>query len=195
MSVLQTTDQVFALKLPEDVLKKLCWEISELKLSLATYHHDPFVPAYNAFNCTITAWHLTDWVWKETPGTRRQNNVLKEFGGTSVTCGNPNCLRGEFHKILRRQCRALHLCQQIANGSKHMIVTRHRDPDVQASASWADEPERARAGVMRAGDPLEKYRCQLTVKDKHDSTPALDVLTDAHRYWNEFLPKWRACLT
>jgi hypothetical protein len=196
MSVLHTTDKVFALKCPEDVLKKLCWEISELKLSLAKYHHSPFVPAYNAFNSTVTAWQLTDWVWKTTPPDQR-NNVLEQFGGTSVPCDSKKEKieqKAQFHEILRCQCRALHLCQQFATGSKHMIITGHPDRDVEACASWDDE-EPARAGVMRAGDPLVKYRCQLTVKDKHDTRPAPDVFIDAYKYWKDFLPKWRACLT
>ena len=46
---MHTTDKVFALTSPEHLLKKLCWEISELKHALATSHHDPFVPAYHAW--------------------------------------------------------------------------------------------------------------------------------------------------
>ena len=159
-----------------------------LRASSLKHLHKPY-----AWNCFVTAWQLTDWVWETTP-TKRRNKVLKDFGGTSMSCGNPQCLRSEFHKILRYQCRALHLCQQIATGSKHKIIARYPDPDVHASPpSWDADP--ARAGVMRAGDPLVKYRCQLTVKDKHDTRPAPDVFIDAYKYWKDFLPKWRACLT
>ncbi|SRR6266481_5251674 len=53
-------EQVFALATPAHVLTKLYWEIKQLEISLVTEHKLTFAhaPAYHAFNCAITSWHL-----------------------------------------------------------------------------------------------------------------------------------------
>jgi hypothetical protein len=46
------------------------------------------------------------------------------------------------------RCRAIHICRQIATGSKHMTVTLHPDPNVQVEMRWDSAP--ARAGEVKA---------------------------------------------
>ena len=95
---------------------------------------------------------------------------------------------GNFQAALRDRSRAIHICQQVANGSKHMTITRHPDPDVQAKMQW--ESEYGRAGTMRAGDPLAMHRYRLVIFDKGTERSAADVFEEALRDWQRLLGTW-----
>ncbi|SRR6266851_1202949 len=62
----QPPRQVFALATPAHMLEKLWWEIEQLKRSLEPddRYRISGVATYHAFNCAITSWHITDWVWE-----------------------------------------------------------------------------------------------------------------------------------
>ena len=76
-----------------------------------------------------------------------------------------------FQEAVREKSRAIHICQQIANGSKHMKIERNPDPDVQAKMRWETEP--ARVDTLRAGDPLATFQQQLVVVDKGEEQSAV----------------------
>ena len=69
-----------------------------------------------------------------------------------------------------------------------MTVTDYPDPNVRAEMRW--ETEAARAGEMRAGDPLAVFRYWLVVLDKSVERAAVDVFADAFRDWERFLGEW-----
>jgi hypothetical protein len=71
----------------------------------------------SAFNASVTAWHLCDWVFNDmTPEQRQKLNFAKLV---------------DLQEHARTRCRALHLCRQAATASKHWIVNQHADPRVQ----------------------------------------------------------------
>jgi hypothetical protein len=180
--------QVFMLATPAHMLIKLHWEIYGLRkaLSEAPEHlGHVHAPSYCAFNCAITAWHLADWVWKSSPPALRAN-ILADLG-VEVRGQGPVGLT-EFQNGLRDRSRALHICRQVATGSKHMIVRDHPDPHVRAEMRWEREP--ARAGKMRAGDALATFRCQLVISDQGAEQPAIDVFETAFRDWERLLGRW-----
>lgn len=78
----QPPKNVFALENPSDMLHKLVWEIRELRSSL---HPDvdefpwSLAPAYRAYNCALTAWHLADWTWQSCTEDQR-NQIIDKFG-------------------------------------------------------------------------------------------------------------------
>ena len=51
--------------------------------------------------------------------------------------------------LLWQDCRALYVCREIANGSKHMR-RKKADPDVKAKAEWHKAWEKV--GVVNVGD-------------------------------------------
>ena len=60
-------DHVFLLGTPSHVLHKLYWELGQLKSTLVIGAETLGVthaPSYHAFNFSVTAWHLTDWIWE-----------------------------------------------------------------------------------------------------------------------------------
>ena len=55
--------KVFRLSTPMHLLDKLRWEIAGFQRSLRSKSiYRELHPAYHAFNCAVTAWHMTDWV-------------------------------------------------------------------------------------------------------------------------------------
>ena len=131
-------DQVFMLATPAHMLTKLHWEIYSLRKALSEkpeHIGHTHAPAYCAFNCAVTAWHLADWVWKAASEVQRVD-ILRLLG---MPAGNDRKDFGKFQTAIRSRSRALHICRQLATGSKHMTVTHYPDPNVRAEMRWETE--------------------------------------------------------
>lgn len=166
---------------PQHMLGKLGWEILQLRKALAEIRDngwDSHAPAYHAFNCAVTAWHLVDWVWATAPDYACDDisRLLVHRPG----------LRG-FKTALVRKHRALRICQQIANGSKHMTL-ENPDPTVRAQTLW--EYVAPIADRMRAGEPLGRYDCHLIIWDNGVERKAIDVFEEVMRCWVDLLTGW-----
>jgi len=185
----QPPEKVFAIATPAAMLWKFAWELRGLRRALAKPAQkvaDTHAPAYWAFNCSVTAWHLTDWIWNNiTPGER--SKILTSLGERGAGKDEEKNFR-TFQRALMRKFRVLHVCRQIATGSKHSEVARFSDPSVRAEMRW--EMEAAKAGKVRAGDPLATYRYQLVVRDGESERPAFDVFKDAFAVWQRVLEEW-----
>jgi hypothetical protein len=104
-------EKTFALENCHDLLLKLEREIDRFAA-----HCDAEARIDLAFNIVVTAWHLCDWVFADlTPAQRSRLKMAR---------------LSDLKNIVRRECRALHLCRQAATASKHWKVTDHHDPDV-----------------------------------------------------------------
>jgi hypothetical protein len=173
---------------PAHMLTKLHWEISSLRKALSQkpeHIGHTHAPAYCAFNCAVTAWHLADWVWKAS--TEDQHADTLALLGTTPT-GDDEKDFGKFQTAIRKRSRPLHICRQLATGSKHMIVTRHHDPNVRAEMRWEREP--ARTGEIRANDPLVVDHYRLVISDNGVERAAVNVFEDAFKDWEQFLGRW-----
>ena len=173
---------VFAMATPHHLLLKLSWEIKQLRLSMQSERHltDTHAPAYHAFNCAVTCWHLTDWVWESSDEERRQliSSQLDEVKIKAIE---------EFQAAVRTKHRSLYICWQIANGSKHFRL-RKTDPAIKTDGVWEYRP--AMAGRMRAGEPLGSYRYRLSLTDNGNRVEALEMFDEAMRIWERELAAW-----
>jgi hypothetical protein len=70
-----------------------------------------------AFNASVTAWQLGDWVFKDMTAEQRKKLGFKDIKA--------------LQEHARTNCRALYLCGHAATASKHWKVTQHHDPNVQ----------------------------------------------------------------
>jgi len=158
---------VFALATPQHMLTKLSWEISQLRDSLSPRGDDfvwPLTPAYHAYNCAVTAWHLVDWTWCTADAE------LREQMGHKYQFAFPASERKgleRFADSITQDCRALHVCRVIANGSKHMKVGKP-DPNVEAQIKWVNEPSFLQLPYVADGD---------------ENRAALEVFEETFRYW------------
>jgi hypothetical protein len=96
----------------------------------------------------VTAWHISDWLWQS--NAKNRTLLKKRFGFTSKE--TKKGLRdglSKFQRSVAGQNRALHVCRQIANGSKHMRLEK-ADPNIKAVATW--DPVAEGVGVVKRGD-------------------------------------------
>jgi hypothetical protein len=82
---------------------------------------------------------------------------------------------GDFRNLVRTQCRALHLCRQIATASKHRVVTKYPDPAVMANLKVQPQTQGKHAAWA------------AVVSDGQQTHEAIDVLEEARLYWYRFI--------
>jgi hypothetical protein len=75
-----------------------------------------------------------------------------------------------------QDCRALYVCREIANGSKHMR-RKKADPDVKAKAEWHEAWEKV--GVVKVGD----YVMSMTITDGIETLDPIRWFIAAFGYW------------
>lgn len=162
---------VFALATPQHMLTKLGWEIRLLRESLSPERDDflwPLTPAYHAYNCAVTAWHLVDWTWC-TADQELRAQLAQKFRFDVPSTARKALER--FSDSIARDCRALHICRVIANGSKHMKVMKP-DLSVKAQIKWDGEPH---------------FLQRPYVTDMGKARPAVEVFDETFRYWHQLL--------
>jgi hypothetical protein len=172
---------VFAMATPHHLLIKLHWEIKQLRLALEAERDlsSMHAPAYHAFNCAVTGWHLSDWVWESADSERRQ--LISSQLGTKLRNIE------EFQAAIRSKHRSLYICWQIANGSKHFKL-RKTDAAIKTNEVWEYRP--AMAGTMQAGKPLGSYVYHLSLTDGDQRLEALDIFDKAMKIWTRELGAW-----
>lgn len=156
----------FALRGCRDLLEKLRYETGSLN---TTERFDVTGRAYIAFNCALTAWHMTDWVWAELDQDQRER--IQKCAGTNFklveTCAKP------LQEFARCRSPALKLCELIANGSKHRVL---RNPDPRVSTKMTD------------GEGAD-YGNPVVIEDGKETWVG-DVLCQAALWWGTFLTDW-----
>lgn len=182
----QSPDQVFAIATPAHMLAKLHWEIKQLKISLETEQKPAFAhaPAYHAYNCAITSWHLTDWVW-ESADAEARTRICARLNAT-FNLAAKDALE-KFQIAVRAKHRSIYICWQIATGSKHVNI-RKSDPTIKTEEVW--QPQSV-AGQMECGrTPLGSYLYRLSLTDNGISRSAVDIFHEAFKNWEDELGWW-----
>jgi hypothetical protein len=170
---------VLAMDDPQQLLAKLLWEIQCLTDAMSVWVDNEAFPVaiFTAFNAVVTAWHITDWVWQSSPERRAVLATRYNFTYAETDTGIRRGLE-KFQTAVANDCRALYVCREVANGSKHMRKSKV-DPDVQAKAEW--HKALARAGVVNVGD----YVMELTIGDGNDVLDPIKWFIDAFGYWEK----------
>jgi hypothetical protein len=114
---LPSRQQTFAYESCRDLLEKLRREI--VRYRSIVRRDDANVEELKdiAFNASVTAWHLGDWVFNDLTAEQRERFGFKDTG--------------DLQKHVCTNCRALYLCRYAATASKHWQVTIYPDPKVQ----------------------------------------------------------------
>lgn len=158
--------QTFGLESCRDLLDKLQWEIEGFR-SEDPRNAEALI--YRAFNSAVTAWHIADWVWEDATPEQRAS-----FPATT---------RRELQDLVRRECRALHLCRQVATASKHQRVTMFPDPNVETVVSAADMITEDADDSSLTIPPI----WVIKFVDDGKRIPAIKVFEDAFHYWTQFI--------
>lgn len=169
--MLPARPQTFGLENCRDLLNKLAWEIEGLK------NQDSSVVdglMFRAWNACVTAWHLTDWVWREMTDAQKDDLA-------SDICAN---LAGiaDFQKYVRSACRPMHAFRHIATASKHWTVDQYPDPGIDADISASSS-----AGMALDSSRLGYPDWILKVTLDGDRVRLIDILEVALNFWTEFI--------
>jgi hypothetical protein len=120
---------------------------------------------------------MADWVWHGTDADQR-SWLSNKFQFSIVNDDGKSLTR--FYDSIASACPELHVCRQIANGSKHMKLDRV-DPDVQVQADWLRvvEPH----GTLRPGDLMMDLRISMGSKE----TTAQHLFARVFGFWQQLL--------
>jgi hypothetical protein len=172
---------VFAMNEPQHMWVKLAWELQHLTDCMSVWVDNGGYPEplFRAFNTAVTAWHISDWLWQSSPETRA---VLKKRFKVSCKETPSGISKGlkRFQDAVAKDCRALHICREIANGSKHMRKA-NPDPAIKAMARW--DPVVEGAGLVKPGDLI----MSLIIADGAKEQDAVLWFIEAFGYWEHLL--------
>lgn len=167
---LPSVPQTFALEDCRDLLRKLEWEIEGLK---ATPQHAADELVWRAFNAAVTAWQISDWVWEElTPAQMAALNVVSKTG---------------LQNKARDECRAIHLCRQIATASKHREVGLFPDPKVETIVSAAPTLPGLRVSSTAEIFTTTATAWKIKIRDDGVEKDAVAVFEQAADYWCQLI--------
>ncbi|MBA1192813.1 hypothetical protein G7007_08065 [Pseudomonas entomophila] len=168
--------QTFQIDTPLQLLIKLIWNIKQLRIHLDNKDRAAafFPSVYSAFDACITAWQLTDWVWKfYSPKVDLPRSENPKYQGCKPFT--------KFQGWVSEQSSALRICKHIANSNKHFGVDSHYDEDLKVFVDW--KIETAFSAGMAAGRPLVDRPWQLMVIDSGEEHEILVVLRRAVEFW------------
>lgn len=175
----------FGLVKPVHLFHKLSWEIVQLEQHLQKPM--PIEPlgfplaAYMAFNVAVTAYHLCEWVW----GSWSEEERKKFFKTEEPKC-LPKKQDEEFRRAMMKSCKALKVCQQLANSSKHLNY-RSRDPSIK----FKNNPyARFRESPLQSKPVLISLGYNMLIHDGTKSRQAIDVFREVHTFWEQKFVTW-----
>jgi hypothetical protein len=175
--------RVFHLSTPKDLFLKLDWELDNFRDVISGQprtHLTHELAAYHVYNTAVTAWHLTDWTWNSL-AEESQKQLANNFGFNMTNKSSENLKF--FQQSLRKKSRALGICWEIANGSKHF--ENHKNSKINAKTEW--KAKIATAGEFRAGQPLQAFSYDFVVHWNNQNFRAIDIFEEAKEFWLQFL--------
>lgn len=151
----------------------------------------------HAMNCALTAFHVLDYVWYTHFG---DNEKARSCIGISAT-GNQYDLKREFTEYVTDRSPALRLCQDLAQGFKHVHarpIPQAKYPGVAGTETkgvhkiidgpgYIDED-----GVLNVPLPAavtvttERYDVWIT-DDEGNSRDAREIFQEVREFWQTFL--------
>jgi hypothetical protein len=164
--------QVFAIQNSRDMLKKLRWEIDELRGDSG--HPGWQGVAYRAFNCAVTAWTLTDWLWAEVSDHHKHAN----FGSRLKN----------FQSVCRRNSTDLDICESLANSGKHRS-RRAKQYNADVVTKTITEVRRLRCGDP-VGQPFATWKWEAVILHDGTEKKAIDVFEQAYLAWARLIDQY-----
>lgn len=168
----------FGVDTPRDMLEKLNRELNRITNSS---EREDLVDHANNF--ALTAWHITDWVWRAA-FSKNPEGVVKILSPhpdlKSRFLQSKQRSRDLFTEALTQKCSGLAICQDICNGFKHVIASS--PPDREA-------PGATFATATFSG--TEKSFPQLIIGSENgEEVEAEKVFNAVIVFWTQFMDEW-----
>jgi hypothetical protein len=180
-----TPPKTFAINSSRDMLEKLKREIERLAGSIIRQE-----VVDHGLNAAMTAWHLTDWTWREIQGS------IPQFRSLTARAGTPIKELKQFQEFVKRNCAELAYCEGIAVSTKHFAFSKLPVFSTKVTERFKinlDPIGKEDAATLHQFSPTGgtiSYTVQaseLWITDGRSLTSAAEVLEYAFQWWRKFI--------
>ena len=175
--------KTLAINLSRDMLEKLKREIERLAGSIIRQEI-----VDHGLNAAMTAWHLTEWTWREIQGSIPRIRSVTEKAGTSIR------ELKQFQQFVKRDCAELAYCEGIAISTKHFTFSKLPVFSTKVTERFKINPIGKDGGATRhqfspTGETVAytAQAAELWITDGRSLTPAAEVLEHAFQWWCKFI--------
>ena len=179
-----TPPKTFAINSSRDMLEKLKREIVRLAGSIIRQE-----VVDHGLNAAMTAWHLTDWTWKEIKDSPRLRSL-------TTRAGTPIRELKQFQEFVKRDCTELAYCEGIAVYTKHFgfsklpVFSTKVTERFRISSDPIGKDGGAKLHEFSATGESISYTAQaseLWITDGGSLTPAAEILENTFQRWRKFI--------
>ena len=180
----RTPPKTLAINSSRDMLEKLRREIDRLAGSIIRQEI-----VDHGLNAAMTAWHLTDWVWREIQGSTRRPTL-------TARARAPIRELKQFQELVKRNCAELAYCEDIAISAKHFIFSKLPMFSTKVTERFKINPDSigkdggaTRHQFSPTGETVTytAQAAELWITDGRSLTPAAEVLEHAFQWWRKFI--------
>ncbi len=177
--------KTFAIDSSRDMLEKLKREIERLAGSIIRQE-----VVDHGLNAAMTAWHLTDWTWREIQGSTPRLRSLRARAGTPIR------ELKQFQEFVKRNCTELAYCEGIAVSTKHFAFSKLPMFSTKVTERFKIGPDpiaKDGSATMHQFSPTGEsisYTAQaseLWITDGRSLTLAAETLENAFHWWRKFI--------
>ena len=180
----RTQPKTLAMQSSRDMLEKLRREIDRLAGSILRQEI-----VDHGLNAAMTAWHLTDWAWREIQGSTRLPTL-------TARAGAPIRELKQFQELVKRNCAELAYCEGIAISTKHFAFSKLPVFSTKVTERFKIGPvpiSKVGVATLHQFSPIGEnitYTAQaaeLWITDGRSLTPAAEILENAYQWWRKFI--------
>jgi hypothetical protein len=181
----RTPPKTLAMNSSRDMLEKLRREIDRLAGSIIRQE-----VVDHGLNAAMTAWHLTDWTWREIQGSTLVLRALTARGRTPIR------ELKQFQEFVKRDCAELAYCEGIAVFTKNFAFSKLPvfSPEVTERFKISPVPVSKDGGATLhqfspTGESISytAQAAELWISDGRSLTPAAEILENAYQWWRRFI--------
>src|SRR5215471_17474127 len=178
-----TPPKTLAMQSSRDMLEKLKREIDRLAGSIIRQEI-----LDHGLNAAMTAWHLTDWAWREIQGSTRLPTL-------TASAGAPIRELKQFQELVKRNCAELAYCEGIAISTKHFTFSKLPVFSTKVTERFKINPDpigkdggATRHQFSPTGETITytAQAAELWITDGGSLTSAAEVLEHAFQWWRKF---------
>ena len=180
-----SSQKTFAIDSSRDMLEKLKREIEQLASSIIRQE-----VIDHGLNAAMTAWHLTDWTWREIQGSTLVLRALTARGKTPIR------ELKQFQEFVKRDCAELAYCEGLAVFTKNFAFSKLPVFSTEVTERFKISPvpiSKDGGATLHQFSPTGEsitYTAQaaeLWISDGRSLTPAAEILENAYQWWRKFI--------
>jgi hypothetical protein len=143
----------------------------------------------HGLNAAMTAWHLTDWTWREI-----QDSI--SLRTLTARAGMPIRELKQFQEFVKRNCAELAYCEGIAVSTRHFAFSKLPVFSTKVAERFKISPDpigKDGGGALHQFSPTGEsisYTAQaaeLWITDGRSLTSAAEILENAFQWWRKFI--------